>query len=407
MEVNNFPISGYAWLCPHNISEIRDRRILREIEKESKKIQQKARKERNEEIRSLVSFVRKRDRRVIAYKKLLEEKAEKNRLKTQQIRLEQMRKRNAELEEQRKSLAKNAINDGYEEKLRQLESNLYGSSDDDDDDDFLSDVEELSGQLADADLKDDPESVGGDDEFLDQLYCVACDKEFKSVSAFSNHESSKKHKQNVDALKQEMLDEESNVSSEQVNGDGHANGGDDNKEDESDEAEEEEVIAKSKSKKSGKKQKKLAKVASYASDDTEDDQEKTDEVLNNLLGKAADQEATSDDWGDTKKSAKKAKTPKNKTANSAKPAPAVATTTDEPEKVAKKSVKAKPKPEKPKKYDPDDEKDPIDTDQVCVTCKAQFDSKNKLFGHLKKTGHGVYIPKPEEYVVEKKGKKRK
>jgi DnaJ homolog subfamily A member 5 len=118
MTVTDFSILGYAWLCPHNISEIRDRRILREIEKESKKIQQRARKERNEEIRSLVSFVRKRDRRVIAYKKLLEEKAEKNRLKTQQNRLEQMRKRNAELEEQRKSLAKSNINDDYEEKLR-------------------------------------------------------------------------------------------------------------------------------------------------------------------------------------------------------------------------------------------------------------------------------------------------
>jgi DnaJ homolog subfamily A member 5 len=91
---------------------------LREIEKDSKKIQQKARKERNEEIRGLVSFVRKRDRRVIAHKKLLEEKAAKNRLKTQQNRLEQMRKRNAELDEQRQSLASSAMNDGYEEKLK-------------------------------------------------------------------------------------------------------------------------------------------------------------------------------------------------------------------------------------------------------------------------------------------------
>lgn len=41
---------SYVWLCPYNINEIRDRRILREIQKETKKIFQKARSERNEEV---------------------------------------------------------------------------------------------------------------------------------------------------------------------------------------------------------------------------------------------------------------------------------------------------------------------------------------------------------------------
>lgn len=40
----------YTWLCPYNINEVKDRRILREIEKEMKKIVQKAKKERNEEV---------------------------------------------------------------------------------------------------------------------------------------------------------------------------------------------------------------------------------------------------------------------------------------------------------------------------------------------------------------------
>lgn len=34
-----------------------------------------------------------------------------------------------------------------------------------------------------------------------------------------------------------------------------------------------------------------------------------------------------------------------------------------------------------------------ETAQTCVTCNEKFPSKNKLFTHLKKTNHGVYIPK--------------
>lgn len=40
----------YSWLCKYDITEIKDRRILREIEKETKKLAQKARKERNDEV---------------------------------------------------------------------------------------------------------------------------------------------------------------------------------------------------------------------------------------------------------------------------------------------------------------------------------------------------------------------
>lgn len=41
----------YTWLCPYDIKEIKDRRILREIEKDMKKIVQKAKRERNEQVR--------------------------------------------------------------------------------------------------------------------------------------------------------------------------------------------------------------------------------------------------------------------------------------------------------------------------------------------------------------------
>lgn len=51
------------------------------MEKENNKIRQKARRERNEEIRRLACFVRRKDKRVIEHTKLLQEKAEENKRK--------------------------------------------------------------------------------------------------------------------------------------------------------------------------------------------------------------------------------------------------------------------------------------------------------------------------------------
>lgn len=59
------------------------------MEKENKKKRDKARKERNELIRQLVAFIRKRDKRVQAHRKLVEEQnAEKTR-KSEEFRRQQ------------------------------------------------------------------------------------------------------------------------------------------------------------------------------------------------------------------------------------------------------------------------------------------------------------------------------
>lgn len=72
---------SYVWLDKYDIREADNRKVLKLLEKENNKIRQKARKERNEEIRELVSFIRKRDKRVIAHTKLLQEKAVENKKK--------------------------------------------------------------------------------------------------------------------------------------------------------------------------------------------------------------------------------------------------------------------------------------------------------------------------------------
>jgi DnaJ homolog subfamily A member 5 len=106
---------SYAWLFTHNIQEYRDRRILKLLDKEHKKIQQKARKERNEEVRSLVLFVKKRDKRMAEHRKMLEDKALKNRLKSEQNRFEQIRNRQRELKEQQNN---SQVKSEHEEQLK-------------------------------------------------------------------------------------------------------------------------------------------------------------------------------------------------------------------------------------------------------------------------------------------------
>ena len=59
----------YSWLDKFNLETLKEvpRRVQRLMERDNKKLRDAGRKQRNEEIRQLVSFVRKRDPRVKAY----------------------------------------------------------------------------------------------------------------------------------------------------------------------------------------------------------------------------------------------------------------------------------------------------------------------------------------------------
>lgn len=59
----------YSWLDKYPVETLKEvpRRVQRLMEKENKKLRDVGRKQRNEEIRALVNFVRKRDPRVKAY----------------------------------------------------------------------------------------------------------------------------------------------------------------------------------------------------------------------------------------------------------------------------------------------------------------------------------------------------
>lgn len=70
---------NFAWKEEYDTRQASNRWEKRAMEKENKKNRDKARKEHSELVRQLVAFVRKRDKRVQAHKKLVEEQnAEKD-----------------------------------------------------------------------------------------------------------------------------------------------------------------------------------------------------------------------------------------------------------------------------------------------------------------------------------------
>lgn len=232
-------ILTFDQLDKYNTLEAENRRILRLMEKENKKLKEQARKERNLSVRNLVEFVKKRDRRLKAHKLLVEQQNELNRQKTAEKQRQQREKRLNTATEY-KPTAWEEMND-IEEQLRQLESEydnpkrgkrnkakIYESDEDDGDDD--DDVDERG-----IDEEFDDESVGvplssnldcdndhlHQDEVVDEeeeedeeeddepdLFCPACKKDFKSIGAYENHENSKKHKQNVVKLTKLLQEEE-------------------------------------------------------------------------------------------------------------------------------------------------------------------------------------------------------
>lgn len=233
--------------------------------------------------------------------------------------------------------------------------------------------EDLEEKLEDCNLNDEDQVID------DELYCVACNKFFNSDSAKRNHEASKKHKQNVELLRSEMNAEEENYQqtvkeNEEV----------DLEQEGSDEEEEVESKKKSKSKKSKKKNKNLNfELEAEAEIDVN---EIAEEVP--LVETKAEQSDNDDDWSKGNKAKKTKSKGKSKS----------------------EKVKAEPAPEvKVEEPIATPVQEMSDTSDLrCATCKEIFPSKNKLFAHLKKTNHSIYLGEGKAKVADKStSKKRK
>ncbi|KAL5491429.1 hypothetical protein EMCRGX_G016714 [Ephydatia muelleri] len=186
---------SFVWVDEYDIKQASNRRVQRLMEKENKKLRDTAKKERNETVRRLVAFVRKRDKRVQTYKELMEQKEVERQKKVAEKRAKDLKKR-LEKQEEAQYVPHAAETAAFEEELKGMEARL--------DAEFGRDT-------------DDSDSAQSLDE-VDDLYCVACDKTFKSSKAAANHQKSKKHKENVMILKHIMAQEEGQEEKEALTG---------------------------------------------------------------------------------------------------------------------------------------------------------------------------------------------
>lgn len=188
---------SFAWLDPYDIRNAPNRKVVRLIEKENKKVRDKAKKERNEQVRNLVAFIRKRDKRVQIHTTKLIERAKENLRKVEERKKQQLLERQKQLKEHKVSEWSKFSN--IEAELKNIEANL---------------AQEFGENLSSDGDMDDENTI--DDN---SMYCIACNKIFKTHKAFTNHENSKKHKDNIAIIKVSMIQEDINSQESDINSD--------------------------------------------------------------------------------------------------------------------------------------------------------------------------------------------
>lgn len=162
-------VMDFGWAAEWDSARGESRRERRLMEEDNKKAMRKARREYNDAVRGLAAFCKKRDKRVVDM--ALKKKAEEAKKKMEEIE----RKKAEERKKKERAMS-------YQEPewARVDEDELVFEEEDD---------EEMR-------------------EKKEELYCVACNKKFKSEKQWKNHEQSKKHKDKVAELRMAFKEEE-------------------------------------------------------------------------------------------------------------------------------------------------------------------------------------------------------
>ncbi|KAH7652341.1 Dnaj-like subfamily a member 5 protein [Dioscorea alata] len=170
-------VMDFAWVDEYDALAGVNRRSRRFMEEENKKVRKKAKRERNELVRGLAAFAKKRDKRVIDWVVKKNQEEEERRAKEKAKREE---------EEKRKR-----------ERIKMYEEQEWAKIDEKEEEDDAFDV-----------FDDERKKKKGKDM---EFYCVACNKKFKSDKQWKNHEQSKKHKDKVAELRDAFEEEDSDV----------------------------------------------------------------------------------------------------------------------------------------------------------------------------------------------------
>ncbi|RLV90089.1 J protein JJJ1 [Spathaspora sp. JA1] len=337
-------VKSFAWRDEYRYSSAPDRRTRRLMERENKRARDMARKEYNEVVKKFVTFIKKRDPRV----KSGQEEFERERKKKQ-------------MEEYR-----NQIKQSTFEKLKQdgefQEQDWQKLTAEE-----LEDIEELLNQEYEQ-VSSDSEFDEFEDEFGDEeiFECIICDKFFKNEQQFDIHEASKKHKKAVRQMQYEMRQEgiELGIDKDDIDLDEFETASSEFSEqdivdDSEEELEEEEVIIQDEKSKPSDTNLNNFEV----DDEINSEEEEIDADLARFMEQTKLDDSDEDNWGTNTK--KKGKKKNNKKSKSSTPKPEETTSTST-------------------------------TIEKCSVCHEAFDSRNKLFNHVKLEGHAAPPPKSKK-----------
>lgn len=387
---------GFASRRPFNevdkyrLQDAPDRRVKRLMEKENKRQRDEARKEYNETVRQLASFVKKRDPRFLSSTSsdpLRARQLEKQKLQNQ------LKEAAVEAAKMREATAKN-----YREQDWQRVRAGHISSDESEDDDEDDDDEEVNGEGREVDVGE-VDGAEAADEIEDDLempdwYCAACEKEFASQGAWDNHERSKKHLKNVDRLVREMQDEDEEFGLSKATFEQQLSFHDLAAE-EGQKKEDEEVFPKM-SKKDKKKARRKGGPQQW--DPAEDLEAKADEALNSVV--------EAQDPADAQEAPGSAVPLDDDDLPSEQPSvngDDDSTGTPGAPQISKKDKRrAREAAKKLAAAAASGASTPAET---CNVCQESFASRSKLFTHIKDTGHAA-AEAPSGGASRKKGKRR-
>lgn len=357
---------NFAWKEEYDTRQASNRWEKRAMEKENKKTRDKARKEHSELVRQLVAFVRKRDKRVQAHKKLVEEQNTEKAKKVEELRRKQKLSQ-AKLAEEYKEQSWAAMSE-LEKELQQMEAQYdqqFGDASESEEEEEEEKAVEDGLEGPDTETRDAAVEM---DDYYDDLYCPACDKSFKSDKAMKNHERSRKHREMVALLRQQLEDDDKSLDQ---------NSADRDEDEEDDDDDEIDDTPRQKLSKRQRKKKRQQRTVNNLPEEPE--------AESPIPQSTEEHPPPESDSGNNKD----APVPSEDPDENSKPEGHEPTTQKSSAKTkAKKVGKESKKNNKPHGGAEVTQEKEVNR---CVTCQYEFPTRNKLFDHLKTTGHATAL----------------
>ncbi|KAK6501001.1 hypothetical protein TWF506_003757 [Arthrobotrys conoides] len=347
---------SFAWVEKYRYRDAPDRRVKRLMEKENKRSRETAVREFNDTVKQFVLYIRKRDPRYLPNFQTTSE------LEAASREASKSQSRKARLENAAKVAA-------YKEADWSKTQDIHNSQ-----------------ELTDSEFEEEDEDDEEEQE-IEEFECVACNKTFKTENQMEMHEKSKKHIKMVQSIKRQMRKDDIALD---LDGDISAD-------------------APKLSKSKQKKQKNKAKNARYFDEEDDDESEKDDEDVDDTSEHLDDEEEQPSKPAPTEN----AQTPSAENPKNAKnPDEEEEEDSDESftkdaqnmhisEPTSQPSNDEKPQPQKAKtkkarRRAKQSKPDPQESQNKCGVCNESFDSRTKLFQHIKNENHATAIPKSKK-----------